>query len=246
MLQNLSQFLTQTDPKKRAEPALASHDERYQGALRNRAEADAELRAAEAAMWRSESPAPDPQSGELWVTRPDAWSRAAAPRHIVGPSSGVEIAPALTLYHDCPVAQLSLRQDLTSPNAPAPFSLYFDILHFEGSFLSLCFNLDPEQTRDWHADDVIRVQLDARMEAPLAVYARLNLKQGPNDIRQLAQFGFGDTTSGRRMAAFDLAGAGLDSKPVDAVWIDLILEKPAMNAITLKDLTVSRSKRAGL
>ncbi|MEM8579824.1 MAG: DUF6478 family protein [Pseudomonadota bacterium] len=246
MLQNLSQYLTQTDTETRSEYTSASDVAEYRRALCERAMADASLRQAKAAMWGAKNPMPDLQSGETWALRPSAWSRAAVHRHLVGAASGTEIAPALTLYHDCPHSLLSLRQDLTSPDAPAPFSLCLDVLQFEGSFLSLCFNLDPEEAKQLRMDDVIRVGLDAEMEAPLPLYARLNLKQSPNETQQLSQFGFGNTTSGRQIAAFDLAYAGLSDDPVEAAWIDLIFEKPAMNAVRMHDMVVSRGKRASL
>lgn len=242
MLQHLSQYLTQPSTKTGdSDPRSA-----YFHALYTRAVADADLRDAEAAIWQIADPKPDLQKGEVWAKRPAPWAQGALSRRFFGPEPGSAVAPSLKVYHDCPLAQFSLHQSLASQRAPAPFSLSVDVLHFDGSFLSLCLNLDGTETADWHKQDVIRVTLEARMEARLPIYARLNLKQGPNTLQQLAEFGFGDTLGGRRAVGFDLAYAGLGPEAVDAVWVDLILEKPAMNAVHLDDVTLSRSKRADL
>ncbi|MDJ0993554.1 MAG: DUF6478 family protein [Dinoroseobacter sp.] len=246
MLQNLSQYLTQTSSGADGAEDVDAAKYRLAESVHARAVADAELRDAEAAIWQIADPKPDLQTGEIWATRPKPWSQSALARHFVGSATGTEIAPSLTLYHDCPLAQLTLRQLIAAPSSPAPFILKVDVLHFEGSFLSLCLNLDDPETSDWHKDDVIRVSLQAEMETGLPIYARLNLKQGPNVLQQLAGFGFGDASHGRHTVGFDLAYAGLSQNPVEAAWVDLILEKPSMNAVTLHDVTLSRSKRADL
>jgi hypothetical protein len=45
---------------------------------------------------------------------------------------------------------------------------------------------------------------------------------------------------------FDLAYSNLNEKRVESAWIDLIFESPQMNRVALRDLTLSRRRRAQL
>ena len=43
---------------------------------------------------------------------------------------------------------------------------------------------------------------------------------------------------------FDLAYCDLNEKRIEKAWLDLIFEGPAMNQITLRDVTMCRYPRA--
>jgi len=45
-------------------------------------------------------------------------------------------------------------------------------------------------------------------------------------------------------ADFDLAYAELNENRIDSMWLDLILENPAMNQMRIRDLTFCRYPRA--
>ena len=45
---------------------------------------------------------------------------------------------------------------------------------------------------------------------------------------------------------FDMAATRLNEARVERAWLDLIFEGPEMNAITLRDVTMSRRPRAEL
>ncbi|WP_425092847.1 DUF6478 family protein [Tropicimonas sp. S265A] len=249
MLRNLSRLLTpaaatetglpQTDP---ASDLVAQQS----AALASRAAADAAARAAQAALRGLRAPQPDPARAETWAFRPTAWHQAAHTPHLVGPASGTEIAPGLSVFHDCPLSESCVRQTLAPASAPAPFGITFDILRFEGSFLSLCLHLADTDVSAWAHEDIIRIALVAQMETPIALYGRLNLVQGPNTQQMLAHFPFETASDDCAKVAFDLSYAGLEPDPLTGAWIDLIFEKPAMNAVHLHDMRLSRGKRADL
>jgi uncharacterized protein DUF6478 len=50
----------------------------------------------------------------------------------------------------------------------------------------------------------------------------------------------------RGLAEFDLAYSNINEKRVEKIWIDLIFDNPAMNQVTLHDLTLTRAPRADL
>ena len=79
------------------------------------------------------------------------------------------------------------------------------------------------------------------MERPVELFARLNIRHGPNTEQIVREMPLdSDTTK----AEFDLAYIDLKEKRIEKVWVDLIFENPEMNQITLRDLTFSRRPRA--
>ena len=90
---------------------------------------------------------------------------------------------------------------------------------------------------------LIRVDAIVEMEKPLEIFARLNVKHGPNveHIVQELPLRAEDV-----MVEFDLAYTKINEKRVERMWVDLIFEGPEMNQIILRDLTFSRRPRAAL
>lgn len=213
-------------------------------ARRNRARADLAARAAEARLRAQNRPPPLLPDGAVWVQRPAAWHQAAEEPIRIGPQNGARITPELTLFHDCPRAEMVLRQALAPGSAPAPFFLILDTLHFEGSFLSLVTSLPETEAAALSNRDILRVELTMTRSAPSKLYGRLNMEQGPNTAQMLAEFS--EPADGSSHVAFDLAYGGLRDQPVDRAWIDLIVERPAMMRLTLQDMLLSRYPRAEL
>ena len=81
------------------------------------------------------------------------------------------------------------------------------------------------------------------LEQPLEIFARLNVRHGPNTEQLVRELQIID---GRSMVEFDLAYSNLNEKRVERAWVDLIFEGPQMNQITLRDITFSRRPRAEL
>lgn len=248
MLRNLGLKRPQSeanDPLAKHGSASAAWDAR-KAALRARSLADQQLRQAEADLRGAPPLMPDLAAGELWTLRPAAWSQAAPMKRLIAPTSGTKIAPGLSLFHDGKTAEVLLRQAFADPDGPAPFAFTVDVLHFDGAFFSLCQQLNEELAKSLSSRDVLVVDIDATMEAPLPLYARVNLMQGPNHREMLAEFAFHGQLSGHAHAAFELAYAQLDETPITAAWLDLILEKPTMNALHIADLRLTCGRRAEL
>lgn len=213
-------------------------------ARRSRARADLAARAAEARLRAQNRPPPILPDGAVWVQRPTAWHQAAEDPVRIGPENGAQLTPDLTLFHDCPRAEMILRQAMAPGTAPAPFALILDTLHFEGSFLSLVTSLPETEAAALNDRNILRVELSMTSSAPTKLYGRLNMEQGPNTAQMLSEFS--EPAEGSSHVAFDLAYSGLRDQPVDRAWIDLIVERPAMMRLTLHDVLMSRHPRAEL
>lgn len=184
--------------------------------------------------------------GTDWRWRPAVLYSRIAHRAIAGPESGMVLAPGLALFHDCPERAAILRQRRNGAATDStPFGVAIEVLGFRGSYLSCAFDLPAEALDGLGKHHVIRLDLVADSERPLPVYARLSLQQGPNTEPILRKIG--DDLVGpdnRRLVEFDLGYAELSARSIDKVWIDLILERPAMSALSLRDLVLSRHPRA--
>lgn len=185
-------------------------------------------------------------AGTDWRWRPRLVQGAVHPAAIAAPPSGQPLGADAALWHDCPQRAVILRQvPRPRPGQAACYGLQIEVLGFAGSFLSLALDLPGDGLEPLGADRI--VQLDAVMDAerPITIYARLNLVQGPNTETLLRQLG--DPVAGdcaHRRVEFDLAYGDLSNRPVQRAWLDLILERPAMNAVTITDLVVSHRLRA--
>jgi len=90
---------------------------------------------------------------------------------------------------------------------------------------------------------LIRLDTIIELERPLDIFARLNIRHGPNTeqiVRELPM------TSPENTVEFDLAYASINEKRIERGWIDLIFENPAMSQVILRDVTLSRRPRAAL
>ena len=177
-----------------------------------------------------------------WAWRPELWR---GPLPVPGMSS-VEsksmLGREVTLFHDCRQSELSLRQVRNTREADlAPYGLRLDVFNFDGSFLSLVVDFPEEAARGLKRRHLLRVDTIVEMEKPLEIFARLNIKHGPNVEQIVRELPLGEQEV---MVEFDLAYSKLNEKRVEKIWIDLIFEGPQMNQVTLRDLTFSRRPRA--
>lgn len=181
--------------------------------------------------------------GTDWVWRPDVWRGPLPGIGTVAAGARTAISDDLALYHDCPLGEISLRQTRNQREADrAPFGLTLDVFGFQGSFLSLALTLPEPAVSGLSARHLIEVQVVMTSDVTLPAYARLNLQHGPN-VAQVVS-GLPAVASGVTSAAFDLAYAGLDQRPVVKAWLDLIFNDPAMTRVTLRDVVLSRRPRA--
>ena len=80
-------------------------------------------------------------------------------------------------------------------------------------------------------------------ERPLEIFARLNVRHGPNTEQIVRELTLGGDSV---VVEFDLAYSNLNEKRVERAWVDLIFEQPSMNQVILRDVNFSRRPRADL
>ncbi|WP_298840497.1 DUF6478 family protein [uncultured Roseobacter sp.] len=184
---------------------------------------------------------PRPHNAD-WAWRPELWRGALRVKGVSSVQSKTKLGSELTLFHDCPFAEMTLRQVRNQGDAGlAPCGLGLDVFRFGGSFLSLVLDLPPEGLRGLSRNHVLAVSATTEMERPLEIFVRLNIRHGPNTEQLVRELPSG--TSGG-IAEFDLAGISMNEKRVEKVWVDLIFEEPGMNEVILRDLTITRRPRA--
>ncbi len=203
---------------------------------------DAAEHAAATQLLRRAAP-PLHAPGTQWIWRPPHLTQPVA-SHVPAPP-GVEIDPGLKLFHDCPRGQIALVQRRgAGGGAHPPFALVLEAYAFEGSFLSLVLDLPDAGWRTATGRDIfdLAVRVEAERTSPL--FARLNIRHGPNTEELLRHIPAEQAADGAAHVAFDLAYSRIDADRIEHAWLDLIIESPAMNRITLTDITLSRRPRA--
>ena len=179
-----------------------------------------------------------------WGWRPELWRGSLSPAGASSVQNKHMIGTEVTLFHDCPLAELTLRQ-LRNQRAEdlAPYGLRMDVFKFGGSFLSLVLDLPPDAVQGLNKTHLVAMNVIVEMEKPLEIYGRLNIQHGPNTEQMVRELPLDQQDV---VVEFDLAYAKINEKRIERAWIDLIFEDPNMNQITLRDLTFSRRPRAAL
>jgi len=179
-----------------------------------------------------------------WAERAAPWRQRIRPRGHVRPGSPHEIGGGVTLFHDATEADLSLRQDPAPPDIRGPaFGLVLEVYRFDGSFLSLVQDLPEAAIKGLTLNHFIAVHLRVSREQPIEIYARLNIQHGPNQEQIVRQV---DIRDGVGRAEFDLAYSKINEKRLEKAWLDLILESPEMNRLSIWDMVVLRAPRADI
>lgn len=184
-----------------------------------------------------------PQNSD-WAWRPALWRGRLGERGIARAKNNSKLGDELTLFHDCKTSELTLRQvrNLRDEDLAA-FGLQMDVFRFDGSFLSLVIDLPNDAVNGLKRTHILQLDSVFELERSIEIFARLNIKHGPNTEQMVQEFPQGP---GRVAVEFDLAYSELNEKRVDKAWIDLIFEGPEMNQVVLRDLTFSRRIRAAL
>lgn len=183
-------------------------------------------------------------TGSDWAWRPDLWRGPVSGAGHAGIESRTPLCEGATLFHDCRLSEITTRQIRnTRPEDVAPFGLRMDVFHFDGSFLSIVLDLPPEAVQGLRTKHLIRLDTIVEMEKPLEIFARLNVKHGPNVEQVVRELPLAEAEV---MVEFDLFYTRLNEKRVEKAWIDLIFEGPQLNQIVLRDVTLSRRPRAEL
>jgi len=179
-----------------------------------------------------------------WAWRPEIWCGPLPVQGMASVPSKSMLGSEISLHHDCSRTELSLRQLRNSREADlAPYGLRMDVFKFDGSFLSLVIDLPEESVEGLRRKHLIRLEPIIEMEKPLEIFARLNIKHGPNTEQVVRELPLNETVP---MVEFDLAYTKLNEKRVESMWLDLIFEGPEMNQVTIRDLTLSRRPRSDI
>jgi hypothetical protein len=177
-----------------------------------------------------------------WAWRPQIWRGPVSPPGIAAVETRQTLGSGVTVFHDCRISELTFRQIRNSREEDlAPFGLRMDVFRFDGSFLSLAIDLPPEAVAGLQRRHLMRLTMAVEMEQPLEIFARLNIKHGPNTEQIVRELPLNE---GDVMVEFDLAYTNMNEKRVERAWIDLIFESPEMNQIVLRDVTLARRPRA--
>jgi len=186
---------------------------------------------------------PKPHNAD-WAWRPELWRGPLPTPGLSSVQTKSMLGNEVTLFHDCEHSELTLRQlrNLREEDL-APYGLRLDVFKFDGSFLSLVVDLPEVATEGLKRNHLLRMDVIVEMEQPLEIFARLNIKNGPNTEQIVRELPLHEENI---KVEFDLAYSNLNEKRVEGAWIDIIFEGPEMNQVILRDLTFSRRPRAHL
>lgn len=186
--------------------------------------------------------------GTDWRWRPAMMVARISPSGVAAPAPGHELGGGGALWHDCAEHALIVRQVQNAQPTDLPsFGMRLETLGFTGSFLSLAVDLPPDAANGLTRDHIIRFETAIQAERPVDVYARLNIGNGPNTEEMLRHFGTiqpGEVNM--HVAEYDLALTEMNERRLDKVWLDLIFERPVMNAVVVSEAIFSRHPRANV
>ena len=154
----------------------------------------------------------------------------------------------IMLFHDCRSSELTVRQVRNTRESDiAPFGLRMDVFRFDGSFLSLVIEMPTAAVEGLQRRHLVRLSAVVEMEKKLEIFARLNIKHGPNTEQLVRELPFGDLDDTGRAeieVEFDLAYTKMNEKRVERMWVDLVIENPEMSQVVIRALNFSRRPRA--
>lgn len=182
--------------------------------------------------------------GTDWFWRPNLWRGPLDVRGASNVESKTSIGDEVTLFHDCRRSELTFRQLRNQREEDlAAYGLRLDVFRFDGSFLSIVVELPTEACSGLKRRHLIRLDTIVELEKPLEIFARLNIRHGPNTEQIVRELPLEEDNV---FVEFDLAYTKLNEKRIERMWIDLIFDGPEMNQVTLRDVTFARYPRAEL
>lgn len=182
--------------------------------------------------------------GTDWFWRPNLWRGTLNVRGASNVESKTSIGDEVTLFHDCRRSELTFRQLRNQREEDlAAYGLRLDVFRFDGSFLSIVVELPTEACSGLKRRHLIRLDTIVELEKPLEIFARLNIRHGPNTEQIVRELPLEEDNV---FVEFDLAYTKLNEKRIERMWIDLIFDGPEMNQVTLRDVTFARYPRAEL
>ena len=186
---------------------------------------------------------PRPHNAD-WAWRPKLWRGPLSSPGMSSVQTKSTLGDETTLFHDCSLSEITLRQLRNRHEEDlAPYGIRLDVFKFDGSFLSLVIDMPSGATNGLKRNHLLRMNCIVEMEKPLEIFARLNIKHGPNTEQIVRELPLHEVDV---MVEFDLAYSTIKEKRVEKAWIDLIFEAPEMNQVILRDLTFTRRPRAAM
>ncbi|MEO0357396.1 MAG: DUF6478 family protein [Pseudomonadota bacterium] len=183
-------------------------------------------------------------TGTDWSWRPPLWRGPAQSKGAAGIASGFKVTDGTTIFHDCQNSDLTYRQVRnTRKDDLAAYGARLDVFDFDGSFLSMVVDLPDDCHAALQRTHLFRLNAVLESERPLEIFARLNVKHGPNVEQIVRELPLHQDDV---WVEFDLGYTKINEKRVEKIWVDLIFEGPQMNQITLRDVTLSRGRRSEL
>jgi hypothetical protein len=177
-----------------------------------------------------------------WAWRPEIWSGPISPSGLAAVATRTPVGSEASVHHDCTTSELCVRQvRSTRDRELAPFGLLLDVFHFDGSFLSLVIDLPDSAVKGLEKRHLVRLSASAETERKIEIFARLNIRHGPNTEQLVRELPLGE---GELMVEFDLAYSNLNEQRIEKAWLDLIFEGPEMNQVLLRDVTLTRRPRS--
>ena len=176
-----------------------------------------------------------------WIWRPEGWRADIGSKGVAAASRKTVLGREIQLFHDCPTSSIILRQQRNQRSTDlSPFGVSVEVFQFDGSFLSLALQLPDEALNGLSIRHIFQMDMVMNAENHMGVFARLNIKHGPN-VEQLLNRIATDQTN--VSLEFDLGYLKLNEKRLERIWLDIIFEDPAMNYINIRDLAVFRRPR---
>ena len=181
-------------------------------------------------------------SGTDWSWRPKVWCAAFAQGGIAPAMPKDSITNEVVIFHDCKSAEINLRQTRNLREVDlSPYGLVVEAFHFDGSYLSIVIEIPAASCEGLRKKHLIRLAAVIERERPTKIYARLNVKHGPNTEQVLLTL---PDDREETIVEFDLAYSQLNEQRAERMWVDLMIESPTMNKITFRDLNLCRYPRA--
>ena len=129
--------------------------------------------------------------GTDWAWRPELWRGPVVPAGHAAVPSRAALGAEVTVFHDCKISELTTRQIRNRRETDlAPYGVRLDVFRFDGSFLSLALELPPAAVQGLRLNHLVRLDMSVETEKPLEIFARLNVRHGPNTeqlVRELPQ-----------------------------------------------------------
>ncbi len=179
--------------------------------------------------------------GSTWSWRPEVLTHPLQSNVLVAEEQSSNLEKKLQVFHDCSLGDIMVSQCRHS-RVPdyAPFSLQVEVFDFNGTFLSLVFNLPREGITDMVREHILRVEILAEVECELSGFLRLNVQHGPNKEQMVQAL----ELTGEDIVEFDFAYSKINMKRIRGAWLELIVNTPAMNMLKIYDIRLSRRLRA--